>query len=60
MAHCINKCVFISVLYLLTLSGRFMVEFGVGHISNTIEHSFLGTDPGYLNSEPPHYVPVVT
>ncbi len=35
---CINKCVFISVLHLLTLSGRFSVGFGVGHISNTIEH----------------------
>ncbi len=49
---CINKYIFISVLHLLTLSGRFRVGFGVGHISNTIEHSFLGTDPGYLNSEP--------
>ncbi len=35
---CINKYVFISVLYLLTLSGRFRVGFGVGHISYTIEH----------------------
>ncbi len=35
---CINKYVFISVLHLLTLSGRFRVGFGVGHISNTIEH----------------------
>ncbi len=32
---CINKFVFISVLHLLTLSGRFRVGFGVGHISNT-------------------------
>ncbi len=30
---CINKCVFIFVLHLLTLSGRFRVGFGVGHIS---------------------------
>ncbi len=49
---CINKYFFISVFHLLTLSGRFRVGFGVGHISNTIEHSFLGTDPGYFNSEP--------
>ncbi len=35
---CNNKYVFISVLHLLTLSGRFRVRFGVGHISNTIEH----------------------
>ncbi len=35
---CINKYVFISVLHLLTLSGRFRVVFGVGHISNKIEH----------------------
>ncbi len=25
-------------MHLLTLSGRFRVGFGVGHISNTIEH----------------------
>ncbi len=35
---CINKYVFIPVMHLLTLSGRFRVGFGVGHISNTIEH----------------------
>ncbi len=35
---CNNKYVFISVLHFLTLSGRFRVGFGVGHISNTIEH----------------------
>ncbi len=35
---CINKYVFISVLHLLTLSGRFRVGFGVGHIYNMIEH----------------------
>ncbi len=35
---CIHKYVFISVLHLLTLSGRFMVGFGEGHIYNTIEH----------------------
>ncbi len=35
---CINECVFISLLHLLTLSGRFRVGFGVGDISNTIEH----------------------
>ncbi len=28
---CINKYVFISVLHLLTLSGRFRFEFSVGH-----------------------------
>ncbi len=28
---CIDKYVFISVLHLLTLSGRFRVGFGVGH-----------------------------
>ncbi len=39
---CINKYVFISsVLHLLTLSGRFRVGFGVGHIYNTIEHSLF-------------------
>ncbi len=32
---------FISVLHLLTLSGRFRVGFGVGHISNTIKHKLL-------------------
>ncbi len=42
---CMNKCVFISVLHLLTLSGRFRVGFG--------------RDPRYLNSEPPQYVSVV-
>ncbi len=57
---CINNYILMSVLHLLTLSGRFRVGFGVGHISNTIEHSFLGTDPGYLNSEPPQYVSVAT
>ncbi len=36
---CIHKCIVISVLHLLTLSGRFRVGFGVGHISNTIEHT---------------------
>ncbi len=45
-----------SVLYLLTLSGRFRVGFGVGHISNMIEHELLATVPEYLNSEPPQYV----
>ncbi len=35
---CINRYVFISILNLLTLSGRFRVGVGVGHISNTIEH----------------------
>ncbi len=34
----INKYLFISVLHLLTLSGRFRIGFGVGHSSNTIEH----------------------
>ncbi len=34
---CISKYVFISVLHLLTLSGRLRVGFGVGHISNTIK-----------------------
>jgi len=48
---------FISVLIFSTLSGRFRVGFGVGHISNTIEHAFLATVPGYLNSEPPQYIP---
>ncbi len=57
---CIKKNVFISVLHLSTLSGRFRVGFGVGHISNTIELSFLATVPGYLNSEPPQYVPEAT
>ncbi len=36
---CINKYIFISVLHLLTLSGRFRVGFGVGHISNTIDRA---------------------
>ncbi len=40
---CINKCVSISVLPLSTLSGR--IRIGVGHISNTIEHTFLATVP---------------
>ncbi len=53
---CINKHILISVLHLLTLSGRFRVGFGVGHISNT----FIATVPGYLNSEPPQYVSVTT
>ncbi len=35
---CISKYVFIPVLLLLTLSGRFRAGFGVGHISNTIAH----------------------
>ncbi len=35
---CINKHVCISVLHLWTLLGRFRVGFGVGNISNTIEH----------------------
>ncbi len=35
---CINKYIFIPVMHLLTLSRRFRVGFGVGHISNTIEH----------------------
>ncbi len=57
---CINKYVFISVLYLSTLSGRFKVGFGVGNICNTIEHTFLATVPEYLNSDQPQYVPEVT
>ncbi len=51
---------FISVLHLSTLSGRFRVGFGVGHLSNTIEHCFLATIPEYLNSEPPQYFPEAT
>ncbi len=42
------------------LSDKFRVGFGVVHISNKIEHSFLTTVPGYLNSEPPQYVPEPT
>ncbi len=35
-----------------------MVGFGVGDISNTIEHYILVTLLGYLNyDEPPQYVP---
>ncbi len=33
-------CFYIS----FALSGRFRVGFGVGHISNTIEHELLVTD----------------
>ncbi len=40
---------------MLTLSGRFRIGIDVGHISNTIVHKVLGTDPGYLNSELPQY-----
>ncbi len=57
---CISECVFISVLHLLTLSGRFRVWFDVGNISNMIEHLVLATLPGYLNYEPPQYVPEAT
>ncbi len=58
---CINKYIlYQSVLHLLTLSGRFRVGFGVGHISNMIEHYVLGTDPRYLNSEPPQDISVAT
>ncbi len=57
---CINKYVLISVLHLSTLSGRFRVGFAVGHISNTIEHTFLVMFPRYLNSEQPQYVLEVT
>ncbi len=39
----LHQCIFISVLHLLTLSGRFRFGFGVGYISNTIERSFLET-----------------
>ncbi len=39
---------------------RFRVGFGVGHISNTIEHTFLATVPRYFNSEPRQYVPEAT
>ncbi len=60
MARLHQQICFISVLHLLTPSGRSRVGFGVGHISNLIEHSLLGTDPGYLNSEPSQYVPVAT
>ncbi len=60
MARLHQQIYFISVLHLLTLSGRFMVGFGVGHISNMIEHYILGTDSGYLNSEPSQYVSVAT
>ncbi len=51
---------FISVLHLLTLSGRFRVGFGVGHISNMIEHSFFAKVPRYFNSDPLQYVPEAT
>ncbi len=60
MHGCINKYVFIYVLHLLTLSGRFRDGFGVRDISNTIEHSLLGRDPEYLNSESLQYVSVAT
>ncbi len=60
MARLHQQIRFISILHLLTLSGRFRVGFGVGHISNTIEHTFLVTVPEYLDSEPPQYVPEVT
>jgi len=36
------------------------VGFGVGHISNTIEHTFIATVPEYLNSKPPQYIPEAT
>ncbi len=52
----LHQQIFISVLHLLSLSGRFRVGFGVGHIYSMIEHYLLGTDPGYLNSELPQYV----
>ncbi len=51
---CINKYVFISVLHLLTLSGRFRVGFGVGH-DRALTFSFL-----VLNYETQQYVPVAT
>ncbi len=35
---CINKSIFRLVLHLLTLFGRFRVGFGVGDVSNTIQH----------------------
>ncbi len=38
MAWLHQQILFISVLHLLTLSGRFRVGFGVGRICNTIEH----------------------
>ncbi len=38
MARLHQQKIFISVLHLLTLSGRFRFGFGVGHISNMIEH----------------------
>ncbi len=42
------------------LSGRIRVGFGVGRISNTIEHKLLATVHEYLNSEPQQYVPEAT
>ncbi len=61
MIHgCISECVFIAVLHLLTLSGRFRVGFGVGDISNTLENQLLATLPGYLHYEPPQYIPEAT
>jgi len=45
----INKYAFISVLHFLTLLGSFRVGFGVGHISNMMEHKRLGTDIWILN-----------
>ncbi len=51
---CINKYVFISVLHLLTLSGRFRVGFGVRH-DRALTFSFL-----VLNYETQQYVPVAT
>ncbi len=45
-----------AFLYQFCICQHYRVGFGVGHISNTIEHKFLATVPGYLNSEPPQYV----
>ncbi len=39
------------------LSGKFRVGFGEGDISNTILHELLTTLLGYLNYEPPQYIP---
>ncbi len=50
-------CFYISFAFVKT---RFKVGFGVGHISNMIEHKFLATIPGYFNPEPPQYVPEAT
>ncbi len=50
---------YISFAFVNTI-GRFRVGFGVGHISNTIEHTFLVMFPRYLNSEQPQYVLEVT